>query len=130
MGPFGRKLKVAFMPSVLGGERPRVIMQHRAGANSFSPDGLKQKKEGNVGPPNKQRTCAAIPEGACVSDLHAVWEVPHPPYVWNISALQGLNLTPALSSLRPLPAEPAASLLLLSAYVPKKSLVQEGAQGG
>lgn len=55
-------------------------------------------KNGNVGPPNKQHTCAAIAEGACVSDLHAVWEVPHPPYVWNISALQGLNLTPALSS--------------------------------
>lgn len=83
-----------------------------------------------MGPPNTQCTCAAIPEGACVSDLHAVWEVPHPPYVWNISALQGLNLTPALSSLLPLPAEPAASLLLLLAYVPEKSSVPEEAQGG
>lgn len=62
-----------------------------------SPDWVETKISGNVGPPNKQRTCAAIAEGACVSDLHAVWEVPHPPYVWNISALQGLNLTPALS---------------------------------
>lgn len=62
-----------------------------------SPDWVETKISGNVGPPNKQRTCAAIAEGACVSDLHAVWEVPHPPYVWNISALRGLNLTPALS---------------------------------
>lgn len=65
---------------------------------SSSPDRVEAKISGNVGPPNKQLTCAAIAEGACVSDLHAVWEVPHPPYVWNISALQGLNLTPALSS--------------------------------
>lgn len=65
---------------------------------SSSPDWVETKISGNVGPPNKQLTCAAIAEGACVSDLHAVWEVPHPPYVWNISALQGLNLTPALSS--------------------------------
>lgn len=64
-----------------------------------SPDWVETKISGNVGPPNKQRTCAAIAQGACVSDLHAVWEVPHPPYVWNISALRGLNLTPALSSL-------------------------------
>lgn len=62
-----------------------------------SPYWVEIKISSNVGPPNKQRTCAAIAEGACVSDLHAVWEVPHPPYVWNISALQGLNLTPALS---------------------------------
>lgn len=66
---------------------------------SSSPDRVETKISGNVDPPNKQLTCAAIAEGACVSDLHAVWEVPHPPYVWNISALRGLNLTPALSSL-------------------------------
>lgn len=69
----------------------------------------------------------------CVSDLHAVWEVPHPPYVWNISALQGLNLTPALSSLLPLPAEPAASPLLLlfprRAPCRRKHKEADGAEG-
>lgn len=86
------------MPSVLGEERPCVILHGKLEQTSSSPDWVGTKISGNVGPPNKHCTCAAIAEGACVSDLHAVWEVPHPPYVWNISALQGLNLTPALSS--------------------------------
>lgn len=117
------------MLSVLEEERPHVIMQCRAGSMSFQSWWVETEKD-NVGPPNKQCTCAAIPEAACVSDLHAVWQVPHPPYVWNISALQGLNLTAALSSLQPLPAEPAASLLLLLVQVPEKSSTPEEAQGG
>jgi len=75
------------------------MLQHDLGLECFSLDGFKEKKKaGNAVPPDKPCTCAAMAVAACVSDFHAAWEVPHPPYVWNISALRGLNLTPAFSS--------------------------------
>lgn len=90
------------MPLVLGGDAP-CCRGTRGWSKCLTLDGFKQekkKKEDNVGPPNKLRTCAATAEAARVSDFHAVWEVPHPPCVWNISALRGPNLTPALSPCR------------------------------
>lgn len=118
LSPFGQELLVASMPSVLGGDAP-CCRGTRGWSKCLTLDGFKQekkKKEDNVGPPNKLRTCAATAEAARVSDFHAVWEVPHPPCVWNISALRGLNLTPALSSLPPLPAEPAPRLSLAQTH--------------
>lgn len=93
-----KKLKVALILGSWGKRHPVLFCRGELEQISSSPDCVETKISGNVGPPNKQCTCAAIAEGACVSDLHAAWEVPHPPYIWNISALQGLNLTPALSS--------------------------------
>lgn len=51
----------------------------------------RKKKAGNAVPPDKPCTCAAMAVAACVSDFHAAWEVPHPPYVWNISPRAEFN---------------------------------------
>lgn len=84
--PSGQELKVDSMPLSYG---RNSILQHDLGLECFSLDGFKQeKKAGNVVPPYKPCTCAAMAASACVSDFHAAWEMPHPPYVWNISAVK------------------------------------------